>query len=137
MNRNRGALLTAIAILFVLLAISDLMKPFHLEGPTTGFVFLGHRTHGLANDILGPLFGIILLAYAYGIWQLRGYAIPLGFAYAAYVLANLLLFAHRNAAHNGSEAVFMIVYLVIALGISWGTPILLMRRRGGASIATS
>jgi hypothetical protein len=40
---NRGPLLTTFAILFALLAVSNLLKPFQLEGPTTGFVFLGQR----------------------------------------------------------------------------------------------
>lgn len=34
------------SILFMLLAISDILKPFHLEGPTTGLVFFGHRLSG-------------------------------------------------------------------------------------------
>ena len=40
---RRGPLLTTFAILFALLALSNLLKPFQLEGETTGFVFLGQR----------------------------------------------------------------------------------------------
>ena len=58
---KRGALLTTIAILFAVLAITDILKPLHLEGPTTGLVFFGIRQSGTANLILGPLMGLILL----------------------------------------------------------------------------
>ena len=36
-------------------------------------MILGHKFHGVAHNlILGPLFGIVLLVYAFGIWNLRG-----------------------------------------------------------------
>jgi hypothetical protein len=85
-ERRRGTTLTIFAILFALLAISNLLKPLHVGGAQTGFVFLGTRTGGIANLILGPLFGLILAAYALGIWRMRRYALPLGYAYFAYVI---------------------------------------------------
>ena len=60
---SRGAVLTAFAVLFVVLAISNLSKPFHLDSGA-GFVFFGVKTSGIANDILGPVFGVWLLVYA-------------------------------------------------------------------------
>jgi hypothetical protein len=130
MERNRGALLTVIAILFAVLAVSDLLKPLHLEGPTTGFVFLGVRQHGIGNLVLGPLFGIILLVYAYGIWGMRRYALPLGIAYAAYVTINLFAFVARNPQPTDrNEQIFGIVYTIVALTISWATAFTLFRRR--------
>lgn len=76
---RRGAALTILSLLFILVAVEDLLKPFHLEGPTTGFVFFGTRTHGMENTILGPLFGIFLLVYAVGILRMKKYALAARF----------------------------------------------------------
>ena len=57
-EKSRGATLTIFALLFALLAISNFLKPFHLD-PNAGFVFLGTKLTGTANAIMGPLFGII------------------------------------------------------------------------------
>jgi hypothetical protein len=126
----RGRALMVLAALYVLSAISDLLKPFHLEGPTTGLVFLGTRLSGVPNAILGPLLGIFLLVYAAGIWQMRRYAIYLAYGYATYVVINLILFAAKNEqpATQG-ERIFGIVYTILALLFTWSTAILLTRRR--------
>jgi len=68
-EKSRGATLTILALLFVLLALSDFAKPFsHSAG--VGFVFMGTRLTGTGNAIMGPLFGFLLMAYAYGVWTL-------------------------------------------------------------------
>jgi hypothetical protein len=127
---KRGATLTVFAILFAIVAISNLLKPFHLEGSTTGFVFFGTRTAGIWNDILGPAFGIFLLVYAIGIWQMKRYALPLGCLYAAYVILNIVLYSAKNRgeAHPPSPG-FMIAYIVLAVGISSASALILIRRR--------
>lgn len=130
MESKRGALLTVIAILFAILAITDILKPLKLEGPTTGLVFFGTRTTGMANAILGPLLGIILLIYAAGIWRVHRYAMYLGWAYAVYVIANLILYTQLNPpAKTQGEMIFGIVYLIVAITITVGTAIILTRRR--------
>jgi hypothetical protein len=62
---RRGAVLTTLAALFVLLALSDISKP--LSEGRAGLVFLGTETTGLANAIIVLAFGIFLLIYASGI----------------------------------------------------------------------
>ena len=127
---KRGALLSVLAILFAILAISDILKPLHLEGPTTGLVFFGTRQSGLANAILGPLMGIILLAYAAGMWLMRRYAIIIGWLYAVYVVLNLALYVKLNPpAKTQGEMIFGIVYMVLAIAITVGTASLLTSRR--------
>lgn len=127
---KRGALLTTIAILFAILAITDILKPLHLEGPTTGLVFFGTRQTGIANAILGPLMGLILLFYAAGIWRMRRYVTALGWLYAAYVIANLVLYTQLNPpAKNQGEMIFGVVYMLLAITITVGTAIILTRRR--------
>src|ERR1700691_5069606 len=119
-SRRSGAL-TVLAILFAILAMSDILKPFHLEGPTTGLVFFGKRLSGTPDAILAPILGIILLSYAAGIWRVRRYAMYLGYAYAIYVTANLVLYFVRNpppASHG--EAIFVSIYLVFVLRLLWG-----------------
>ena len=127
--RERGTFLTTAAVLFAVLGISNLLKPLQMGGARTGFVFFGQRLSGTANVILGPLFGIALLAYAIGIWRMRRWALPLGWAYAAYVLVNLFLFTVRNPeATEPEHRVFGLVYIAVALGISWGAALILRRR---------
>jgi hypothetical protein len=128
-SRRDGAL-TTLAILFAILALTDILKPLHLEGPTTGLVFFGKRLSGTPDAILGPILGIILLIYAAGIWRMRRYAMYLGFAYAIYVTINLALYSARNPAPpSQGDMIFGIVYIVLALAFSWGTAILLSRRK--------
>jgi hypothetical protein len=125
---RRGPLLTTFAILFALLALSDLLKPFQLGGPTTGFVFLGQRMAGLWNAVLGPLFGIYLAVYAWGIIRMRRFAMRMGLIYALYVALNLVLWnvRHENPLEIG--VVLGVVYFVVAIGVSAGAAVMLMRR---------
>src|SRR5690349_17377689 len=95
-NRARGGWLTTAAILFNLLAVSNALKPLQLGGDRTGFVFFGQRLSGTPNAIVGPLFAVFLAVYAVGIWRLQRWALPMAWAYAAYVLVNPLLFPIRT-----------------------------------------
>ncbi|MHB8384670.1 MAG: hypothetical protein ACYDC3_20310 [Candidatus Binataceae bacterium] len=126
---KRGAALTIFSILFLLVAIEDLLKPFHLEGPTTGFVFFGTRTHGLENAILGPLFGIFLLVYAIGILRMKKYALPLAFIYAIYVVLNIVLYSVNPPPGEQGSMGFLIGFLITAIAIPWIAAIMLWRRR--------
>jgi len=122
-------MLTTFAVLFAMLAVSNLSKPFHLN-PNVGFVFFGGKTNGIANAILGPVFGLMLIVYAIGIWRMRRWVLPIAYAYAAYVILNLLLYTIRNAGSaDQPSARFMLGYMAIAIGVSAGSAILLHRRR--------
>jgi len=129
-NSKRSTALTTLAILFAILAVTDILKPLHLEGSTTGLVFFGKRLSGVPNAILGPILGIFLLTYAAGIWRMRRYAMSLAYAYAIYVTINLVLYSARNPppASQG-ERIFGLVYFVLALASSWGTAVLLRRSK--------
>ncbi len=129
-DSRRGGRLTTLAILFAILALTDILKPLHLEGPTTGLVFFGKRLSGTPDAILGPMLGIILLTYAAGIWRMRRYAMYLGYAYAIYVTINLVLFSAKNPPPaSQSEMIFDIVYIILALAFSWGAAMLLNRHK--------
>ena len=127
---ERGRALTIFAILFGILAISNFLKPFQFGGEQTGFVFLGSRQSGVANTVLGPLFGLFLAVYAYAIWNMRRFAIPLAHAYALYVILNLFLFSMRNTTPDTvGYKIFGAVYSAIAIGVSLGAAVLLTRRK--------
>jgi hypothetical protein len=131
MRAERGPFLTVAAILFGILAISNLSKPLQI-GPHTGFVLFGERLDGTANLIAGPIFGAILATYAFGVWTMRRWAVPLGGLYALYVILNLVLFPFRTPPPPGAGAgwqLFGLVYAAIAIGISGGTWWALSRRR--------
>ncbi len=128
---QRGRALSIFAVLFVLLAISNLLKPFGFEGSDTGFVFFGRRLSGAANAILGPAFGVYLLVYAFRIWRMKRSALVMGYLYAAYVVINLILFNLRNPVPPGvGYLIFGIVYAVVGIGVSCATVYLLYQRKG-------
>jgi hypothetical protein len=116
--------------LFAVLAVSNFLKPLRLGGAQTGFVLFGERLAGTANTVAGPLFGLYLLLYATAIWRRDPIALPLGIAYAVYVVANLVLYTARNPRPPGAGyLVFMVVYAAVAIGVSAGAVALLARER--------
>jgi hypothetical protein len=106
--------------------VSQMMAP----ESDAGFVFFGQRLHGTANAIVGPLFGVLLLAYAYGAWTSKRWVVGLAVAYAIYVVVNLILFTTMFATDaEKSKLVFNVVYLIVAVGVSGGAAIYLLRNR--------
>ncbi|HYB90505.1 MAG TPA: hypothetical protein VEC38_05610 [Candidatus Binataceae bacterium] len=125
---KRGVALTIFAAAFMLMAISNFSKPFHYV-PTLGFVFFGTRLSGIANDIVGPLFGLFLLIYGLGIWRMRRYALPMGYAYAAYVILNLIIYNVKHGGMPEFPLAGQLAYIAVAVGVSSGAAILLSLRR--------
>ena len=127
----RGRFLTVAAIGFALLAVSDLLKPLELS-PEEGLVFFGERLKGQRNMIVAPLFAAYLFTYAYGIWNLRRFALRLGRWYATYVVVNLCLFQLRTPPPPGAGVgwyAFGVVYAAVAIGVSVSTWYQLALRR--------
>ena len=126
-----GLFLTVMTVLFVVLALSDFTKALQFaNNPTVGgLVVFGHKFHGVANNlVLGPLFGIVFLIYAHGIWNLRAWVLPLSIVYAFYVPYNLVLFWYTQP--PGPRPIgFIVGYLAIALIGSIGTAIYLAWHR--------
>jgi hypothetical protein len=128
---GRGWFLTVITVLFLLLAFSDFTKAlqFANDPAVGGLVVLGHKFHGVAHNlILGPIFGIVLLIYAYGIWTLRAWVLPLSFGYAFYVPANMVLFWSLHQLPPPAKG-FIVMYLFLSLTGSVGTAIYLAYHR--------
>src|ERR1700687_2189181 len=98
-GRERGVFLAVMAVLLGVLAVSNFTKALqYLRDPThLGIVIFGVRFESVpSNLVLGPLTGAVLAAYAYGLWSLKRWVIPLSIAYAFYVPVNLVLFWYRQ-----------------------------------------
>jgi uncharacterized membrane protein (DUF2068 family) len=123
---KRGLFLSLIAVLLAVLALSDFTKSLqHLKDPTKGLVLLGIRTETVqVNSVLGPIFGLILASYSYGLWRMKRWVFPLAVTYAFYVPLNLVLFWFRYLGPRPSIQ-FIVAYLAIALTGAIGTAIYL------------
>jgi hypothetical protein len=106
-------------VLFALLALSNLSKPLELQ-PEHGFVFLGRRLRGTADLLVAPVFGAYLAAYAWGLWQGRRWALPMGILYAGWVPLNLYLFTVRSPEEMGTNSLFGVPYMMVAVSVSLG-----------------
>jgi hypothetical protein len=126
-GKSRGVTLTIFALLFGLLAISNFSKPLSHD-PGIGFVFMGVRLKGTANAIMGPLFGICLVIYAYGIWTMRRFALPVAWIFTGWVIVNTVLFSMKNRSEPHPSLAFSIAATVIGIGVPLATAIILSRR---------
>ena len=132
MDGKRDPVMTALTIAMGLMAASNLWKPMaqHFAPQSTaGFVFFGHRLHGAANAVVGPAFGVLLAAYAYGVGTRRRFVVPLAIAYAVYVPINLVLFTLNPPPGSELPLLFMLLYALVAVGISGGGALYLYRNR--------
>jgi hypothetical protein len=130
-SEPRGTFLTVMAVLFVVLALSDFTKALqYAQDPAhLGLVVLGHRFEGVGKNLaFGSLVGIVLVTYAYGIWKMRAWVLPLSILYAFYVPANMVLFWSLHQLPPPSVG-FIVRYLLISLTGSVGTAIYLAYHR--------
>jgi hypothetical protein len=79
----------AIAVLLVVRASTNFGKPF---SASARFVVLGHLLGGIWTAVVAPLFGIAIVVYAIGLWQVRRWALPLGIGYAIWSTINVIAF---------------------------------------------
>jgi len=131
-RRTRGPFLTAMAVLFGVLSLSNFTKALqHARDPRTlGIVVFGVRYESTAaNVILGAVMGIVLGAYAYGVWNLRRWVAPLSVVYAFYVPVNLALFWYFQTGPDIPPLGFILVYLAFAVTGSIGTALYLAYHR--------
>jgi hypothetical protein len=119
-------------ILFVILAISDFTKALQYHGNPErgGLVLLGHKLQGVApNAIAGPLFGIFLLIYAFGIFRMRSWVLPIAMFYAFWVPVNEVMFWSLHSEPQHPTVGFIAFYLFVSLVGSIGTALYLTYRR--------
>lgn len=131
-DRVRGPFLTVMAVLIGVLAVSDFTKAFqHLHDPKTlGIVIFGVRFERVASNLIfGPMMGVVLAAYAYGLWKLKPWVAPLSIAYAFYVPVNLVLFWYFQTGPEIPPLSFILIYLAVAFTGSIGTALYLAYHR--------
>ena len=124
--------LSVMAVLLAVLAVSNCTKAVqYLRDPAhLGIVIFGVRFETVpANLMLGPLMGVVLAAYAYGLWKRRAWVVPLSIAYAFYVPVNLVLFWYRQTGSDVPPLGFLLVYLAVAFTGSIGTALYVAYRR--------
>lgn len=129
---RRGAFLTVMAVLFGVLTVSNFTKALQFANnpQVGGIVIFGVRFESVASNlILGPLMGLVVGAYAYGLWTRRRWVVPLSIVYAFYVPVNLVLFWHRHTGPEIPPVIALLGYLLFALGGSIGTALYLAYRR--------
>jgi hypothetical protein len=117
--------LRVFAILIALRAVTDVLKPL---GAGSGFVFFGKFLTGTACYVLAPIVGVLMLVYAYGLWQLRRFALPMGIAYGVLVTINLAVFPLLQGLPPGFNVLAYVAFALIGLGVSWGAVWLLSAR---------
>ena len=66
---------------------------------------------------MGPLFGFLLLVYAYGIWTMRRWALPVAYIFTGWVIVNTVLFSMKNRDDPHPSVVFAIGSTAIGIGI--------------------
>lgn len=128
-SQSELKILKVFGILFCVLAVSNFLKPLELAD-NHGFVFFGQRLSGTANLVAGPLFGLFLAIYGSSIVRLRSIALPMGLAYAVYVIANLVAWPIRGPQEAEGSLSFVLGYATIAIGVSSGAALLLFRNKG-------
>lgn len=128
---TRGKFLSTFAVLLALLALSNFTKAFqNMSDPTKGLVVFGVRFETVgANAVLGPVFGAILAAYAYGIWKMKAWVLPLAIAYAFYVPVNLVVFWFLHGAGPHPPVIGLLGYLAVAFTGSIGIAMYLAYHR--------
>jgi len=129
-NHRRGAFLTAMAALLALAAVSDITKPLqHLRAAHLGIVVLGVRMESFfSNLVVGGAVGIFLAAYAYGVWTMQRWVMPLAVIYAFWVPVNLVLFWFMFVGDHPPVR-FIVIYMAVALTSSIGTALYLALHR--------
>jgi hypothetical protein len=90
---------------------------------------MGVRLHGTGNAIMGPLFGFLLLVYAYGIWTMRRYALPVSYIFLAWVIVNTVLYTLKHRSDPPPPLYFSILTTALGIGVPLATAIILSRRQ--------
>ena len=131
-GRSRGPFLTIMAVLFGVLAVSNCSKALqYLRDPShLGIVIFGVRFESVrSNLVFGPLMGLVLAAYSYGLWKLKPWVAPLSILYAFYVPLNLVLFWYKQTSPEIPPLGFILMYLAVAFTGSIGTALYLAYHR--------
>ena len=119
-------ILRILAALIGLRGLVNLAKPL---GAGSTMVFFGQRLD--ISNPLGPLVGVFMLVYAYGLWTKRPFAVPMGIGYAVFATLNVVLFYAFQGLPEGFNPLGYAAFAAIAIGVPWAAPLLLRRQLRG------
>jgi hypothetical protein len=115
-------LLRIFAVLIALRALTNFVKPIRGEGH---LVFFGQLLD--STNPLGPLLGVFMLVYAWGLFTTKRFAVPMGYAYAVFATLNIILFYVFQEVPGGWGVAGYSVFALIGIGVSWAAVVLLQR----------
>jgi len=101
------------ALLIALRSLTNVGKPFSAG---SGLVFFGKLLSGFPNLVLAPALGIYMLVYAYGMYDRRQYALPMGIAYAIFVVFNVFLFPILQGLPPGFGFGAYVLFGILSIG---------------------
>ena len=79
---------------------------------------------------LAAAVGLLMLAYAWGAWNLRRWALPMGVAYAVFVVLNIVLFAaFQNLVGQPQYWLLGALFTLIGVGVTGTAAYLLYSHR--------
>jgi hypothetical protein len=114
-----------LAVLIALRALTNFGKPF---SETAAFVVFGRLVRGLGTTVLAPVVGVVMIVYAYGLWQARPWARPLGIAYAVWATLNVVLFPVLEGVPPQFAPWMYVLFAVPGIAGPWLAVWLLSRR---------
>lgn len=124
-------LVRVLATLIALRALTNFGKPF---GTGSGIVVLGQLVTGTPMVVLSVIVGAWMLVLAWALWTFRPLAVPLGAAYVAYILVNLVRFPMVQGLPKlsyppAAVAAGYAVYALVALAVPGIATLLVARRQ--------
>lgn len=114
-----------VAVLIALRATTNFMKAVR---PEAGFVVLGSLKHGFTNSVIGPIFGVLMLVYAFGLWSARSWARPMAIAYAIWATLNVVLFPFVEGIPARFWQPLYLLFALPGIAVPWLAVWLLGRR---------
>jgi len=105
-----------VAVLIALRALTNFAKAFN---PAAGLVVLGSLRHGLVNTVVGPVFGVLMVVYAVGLWQARSWARPAAIAYAIWATLNVVLFPFVEGIPARFSQPLYLVFAIPGIAVPW------------------
>jgi len=103
-------------VLIAIRGITNFGKPFDMG---TGFVVFGKLMHGVASTVVAPIFGALMVVYAWGLWWARPWAAPVAVAYAVWATLNVVLFPIFEPMPQGVTPIWYAVFAVAGIVGPW------------------
>ena len=105
-----------LAVLIGIRGLTNFGKPFDMG---SGFVVFGKLMHGFATTVAAPIFGSLMLVYAWGLWRGRPWAAPTAIAYAIWATINVVLFPYFEPMPEGVGPIAYAAFALVGIAAPW------------------